>query len=224
MGFLKHSIGLDINNSTIISSMDRVVDKKTSASLRHKSLQPLDHEFHVCKNGQCKFKRYGIGIVRCDGHVDCADNSDEENCESCPENSVRCLISGVPTCVQEDQMCTFSPEKCWSSNNTELPLTRCTFDTALEKFAACKNYLDKYFRKIFGEDHVEFDGESFSVPKESYRNKLCRGNEKGLADNSLSMEEALNVLPPSIKDFKFLNYKQYLCQDKVNYLLKSLVI
>ena len=109
-------------------------------------------------------------------------------------------------------MCTFSPEKCWSSNNTEMPLTKCKFDTAVEKFTACKNYLDKYFRKRFGEQEV--DGYNFSLPLQSYRSKLCRGNDRGL-DIDMSLEEALNVLPPSIIDFKFLNYKQHLCQDKV---------
>ena len=206
VGFLKQSTGLDINKIEIAEPKAHIVKESK------KSLRQLDSELFVCRNGQCKFKAYGSGIVRCDGHVDCADHSDEENCDFCPETSVKCLISGTPTCLPKNEICLFSPEKCWHSNNTELSLKMCVFDKAEEKFIECKNYLDKYFKTKFGVQRPS--GFNVTVPNQSYRNGMCRGNDLG-TDIDMNLEEALQILPASIIDFKYLNYKQALCQEKV---------
>ena len=113
-------------------------------------------------------------------------------------------------------MCIFSPERCWSSNNTELSLAKCKYHTPVDKFTECKRYLDKYFRDTFGVFSYEGFSDTVTTPIESYRNMLCRGNYIKI-DRLIDMdlEEALETIPPSIRDFKFLNFKQSFCQEKV---------
>ena len=207
VAFLKQSTGEDINQLEIYPRGETKISPRRNSS---NSLRELDDDLYLCRNGQCKFGFFGKRIVPCDGFVDCTDTSDEENCEFCP--SVKCLISGIPTCLQEDQVCIFSPERCWYSNNTELSLAKCNYHSAKEKFNECKRYLDKYFRDTFGVH--SWEGYTETTPKESYRNMLCRGNYNEI-DKGMDLEEALETIPPSIRDFKFLNFNQSFCQEKV---------
>ena len=217
VAFLKHSEGVDINDIDIappILDENRIVNKKSPLQwtrgdgIETSSLRELDNDLVKCKNGQCKYGFTGRKIERCNGVVECSDNSDEQNCETCPKGTLTCLLSGEPTCLLETDICRFGPKQCKDEDGREISLSACAFSGILEKWEACKVFADDYWRERFGEFKYR------NRPKTSFRQKICRGNSLPIAQN-MNLEEALTIIPSSIRDFKFINYRQAICQDKV---------
>ena len=213
--FLKHSEGVDVNSMDIAPPILEEVKKDKMRPPFHwefgiesSGLNELDKDVIRCKNGQCKYGFAGTKIELCNGVVECSDNSDEQDCETCPKGAFTCLLSGTPTCLQQSDFCRFSPEQCWDGNGQAVPLDNCTFNSEVEKWKDCKVFAEKYWRKRGG----DFEN---GIPRNSFRQMICRGNNQPL-DKMMDPEEALAIIPSHIRDFKFLNYKQALCQDKVN--------
>ena len=205
VAFLKHSEGVDINTMDISPPISDESNEKSplqwnpgSESL---SLRELDAGLIRCRNGQCKLGILGTQIERCNGVVECSDNSDEQDCETCPKGTLTCLLSGIPTCLLESDFCRFGPERCQDGDGREVSLDRCAFSSELEKWEACKVFADNYWRQL-----LPMTGD--------FRQKICRGNSHPL-DKEMNLEEALSILPSSTRDYSFLNFKQAVCQDKV---------
>ena len=211
VAFLKHSEGVDINTMDIALPFSH--DKSPlqwNPGDKSSSLRELDDGLIRCKNGQCKYGFFGTQIERCNGVVECSDSSDEQDCKTCPKGTLTCLLSGIPTCLLESDFCRFSPERCHDGDGREVSLDKCAFSSEVEKWDACKEFADNYWRQHFG----EFEDEN-NKPKISFRQMICRGNNQPV-DKKMNLEEALSIVPSSIRDYKFLNYKQSICQDKVN--------
>ncbi|KAK9505394.1 hypothetical protein O3M35_009463 [Rhynocoris fuscipes] len=57
----------------------------------------------VCQSGfQCDVRRCIPSDWRCDGHIDCADQSDELNCKNCAPGMIHC---GGDKCIEQKHMC-----------------------------------------------------------------------------------------------------------------------
>ncbi|KAH7702364.1 CRE-LRX-1 protein, partial [Aphelenchoides avenae] len=54
---------------------------------------------------------------RCDGHRDCADGDDENNCPSCARNEFACVQSGK--CIPAKQRCDGKPDDCGDGTNLD---------------------------------------------------------------------------------------------------------
>ena len=219
VAFLKHSEGVDVNSMDIAPPISddesRNVNEKSPLQWnpgdKSSSLRELDDNLARCKNGQCKYGFVGTKIERCNGVVECGDNSDEQDCETCPTGTLTCLLSGIPTCLLDSDFCRFGPEQCQDGDGRAVSLDECAFGSNVQKWEECKVFADQYWRKRFGEIANENN-----KPKDGFRHKICRGNDKELLDKEMNLEEALSVFPSTIRDYKFINYKQAICQDKVN--------
>lgn len=85
-----------------------------------------------CDSGQCILRNW-----RCDGSLDCVDESDERNCtaQPCPAQHFRCANGG--RCVSIDSLCDGEPD-C-PDRSDEAPLYKCPIVTCKSNEFQCEN-------------------------------------------------------------------------------------
>uniref|UniRef100_A0A1I7SG91 Low-density lipoprotein receptor domain class A n=1 Tax=Bursaphelenchus xylophilus TaxID=6326 RepID=A0A1I7SG91_BURXY len=72
-----------------------------------------DNEFACCALPQ-KCIDY---TRRCDGHRDCSDGEDENNCPSCAKDEFACVKSGI--CIPATKRCDGKPDDCGDGTNMD---------------------------------------------------------------------------------------------------------
>merc|ERR1719319_1673745 len=111
-----------------------------------------------------------------------------------------------------------------------MSVAKCTYDSAIEKFRDCKIILDKLYRKAYGESEEGGWEEDLPIPEASYRDTLCRANDRELTksdqdqyqeprtfqNHDQDQEEALSDIPSSLTNFIYINFNESNCQDKID--------
>lgn len=83
-------------------------------SIINRTCEILSNFLLVCPSGfQCDVTRCIPKDWRCDGHVDCKDQTDELNCRSCGHGMIHC---GEDKCISQDHMCDGLIDCPWSQD------------------------------------------------------------------------------------------------------------
>ncbi|XP_024083627.1 atrial natriuretic peptide-converting enzyme isoform X2 [Cimex lectularius] len=102
-GFFLEVFGLTLPDYLDCELFPESEDPDTCIGHKEVIVADLKQQRPVCSSGfQCDVKRCIPADWRCDGHVDCEDQSDELNCKDCAAGMIHC---GANQCIAQSHMC-----------------------------------------------------------------------------------------------------------------------